>query len=302
MLNELFSFIELLIRFDHSKKIKMRIAFLLLCCIATAPIWAQDKINEKAKPIIEEGIRIYQSEKASWHGTDLFLESYENKNNIGGYFSFVTDETPTCIFYAKGQEPKVIGQITFNKSFDLQTAKVNVREREMSEEEKQYYKLVITARKNVSEDSFFVSYKNTNLNVVPIISGKERNVYLLTGTSRPNVVLFGNDYLLKYDQNNKLLSKKKLHQNLIPVEYGNDEKGELITETMHSHAEATGDYITATDVCTLLLYKELTQWKMHHVVSEKLVNMYNLENETLHVITTKALEKIIDDQEQRNKK
>jgi hypothetical protein len=70
---------------------------------------------------------------------------------------------------------------------------------------------------------------------------------------------------------------------------------------MHSHLPETGDYITATDICTLMLYEKFAKWKTHNVVSKKYLNIWNCETDQLTVISMEAVDKINKDQEKRNK-
>lgn len=122
----------------------------------------------------------------------------------------------------------------------------------------------------------------------------------MTAPKTSGLVLFGNDYLLTFDANYTLLSKKMLHANLIPIEYGNET--EQVEGTIHSHLPETGDFITATDICTLMLYAEYTQWKYHNVVSEKYVNIWNCKENTLGVVTVDSLDKIDKKSEKQKKK
>jgi len=142
-----------------------------------------------------------------------------------------------------------------------------------------------------------------NLNFIPLINGKEKKVYVLTGPQQNGVVIFGNDYLLTFDSNNKLTLKKQLHKNIIPINFGGKElEGKQIEGTMHSHLPETGDFITATDICTLMLYEKFAKWKTHNVVSKKYLNIWNCETDQLTIITMDAVKKINKDQEKRNKK
>ena len=45
------------------------------------------------------------------------------------------------------------------------------------------------------------------------------------------------------------------------------------SETIHNHQEETGDFITATDICTLMLYEKFAKWKNHIVVSKKYMSI-----------------------------
>ncbi|MEO6901946.1 MAG: hypothetical protein ABI315_02185 [Bacteroidia bacterium] len=71
---------------------------------------------------------------------------------------------------------------------------------------------------------------------------------------------------------------------------------------MHTHLPETGDFITATDICTLMLYEKLAKWKTHKEVSQKYLNIWNCETDQLAVIAMDVVEKINIDQEKRYKK
>lgn len=276
----------------------------IILIILQISVFAQSNLTEKAEPIVAEGKILYKSEMASWYGTDLFLENYKNQENIGGYFSYIDGEKATCIFYSKTEKPLVIGYVTFDSTYNIKTANVNLKERQFTKLENEYYLLRTAADIHVSNDTTIKSYKNTSLNFIPVINGNENKVYILTATTKSNIVYFGNDYLLKFDKDYKFISNKKLHQNLIPNEYGaaiKETDGEVVG-AVHMHLPNTGDYITATDICTLMLYEQIAKWKTYTVVSKNYVNLWNCETNTLVVITTATLDKISEDTKKRNKK
>jgi hypothetical protein len=263
----------------------MKKLFLLSGILLAVTVFAQDNPTVRAKPIVEEGKRLYRSEMASWYGTDIFLEKYRNRENIGGYFSYADKDTARCIFFSRADQPKVIGTISFDSTYNVETANADLSERNFTAIEEQYYTLRAAAYKAIKTDTMVKSYKNTNLNLVPLINGNERKVYILTGTDQTGIVMFGNDYLLTFDQNNILTELKKLHRNIIPVNYGGEpEVGTNVQGTMHMHLPETGEFITATDICTLMLYQKLTHWKEHIVVSKEYMNIWNCETNTLIVV------------------
>lgn len=57
---------------------------------------------------------------------------------------------------------------------------------------------------------------------------------------------------------------------------------------IHNHLPETGDFITATDICTLMLYAKFTKWKSHTVVSEKYINILNCLTNKLVVVPMKG--------------
>lgn len=160
-------------------------------------------------------------------------------------------------------------------------------------------RLIAVKELTENEDEFFKFYENTNPNIIPIIHNNEKKVYILTGSTGNNVVVFGNDYLLTFDKNSKLKSKKRLHNNIMFVEYGNLDENQEVESAMHSHLPQTGEFITATDICTLMLYYKYTGWDTYNVVSEKYLNMWNAETNTLLVMPMKTIRKIQEDQENR---
>jgi hypothetical protein len=275
----------------------------LFLTLLNLTVFGQDNPTEQAKPIVAEGKKLYKSEMASWYGTDLFLESYKDRANIGGYFSYTENETSKCIFFSKADKPKVIGTVSFDSTYNTKTAKTDLTERDFTNTETDIHAIRKIALSAINSDTLFKTYKNTSLNLIPLVNGDEKKVYVLTGPGQNGVVIFGNDYLLTFDKDNNLLSKKQLHKNIIPVNYGGkEEEGKEIEGTIHSHLPETGDFITATDICTLMLYGKFTKWKQHNVVSENYLNIWNCLTDQLIVIPMGTIDKINKDQEKRKKR
>lgn len=267
--------------------------FSVLLTFLSISAFAQTKATKEAQPIVAEGKLLYKSEMASWYGTDIFLEQYKKSEDIRGYFSYVENNVAKCIFYSKGNPTKVIGTISFDSTYNPQNANTDLTERDFSSVEKDLYEIRELALSEMRTDSMFKVYPNTNLNLIPIINNNEKKVYVLTGPKNSGVVIFGNDFLLTFDRNNKLKQKKQLHKNILPIEYGKEEEnGNPIVGGVHSHLPETGEFITATDICTLMLYEKFTKWKTYNVVSEKYLNIWNCESNELIVIDMKTVKKI----------
>ena len=269
-------------------KVLSILASIIICQIT----FGQSKTDKITSKIIEEGKILYKSEMASWYGTDIFIEKYKEKEKIGGYLSYSENEISRCIFYSKDEIPKVIGTMDFDLTFKVENAKTDLNERELTKTEFDLFEIKKTALEIINSDTIFKRYNNTNLNLIPIISGKEKKVYVLTGPKNNGVIIFGNDYLLNFDKNNKLINRKQLHRNIIPIEY--IEKDE-IESTMHNHTEETGDFITSTDICTLMLYAKFSKMKQHYVISKNYVSIWDCNKEILAVLTRKAWDKINND-------
>jgi hypothetical protein len=265
----------------------MRITIYLFITLFGLNCLGQSKIEKETSAIVEEGKILYKSEMASWYGSDIFMEKYSEKEKIGGYLSYTENEISTCIFFSKGENPKVLGTINFDSTFKIETAKTNLVERELTENESTLHKIRTEALRIINSDTLYKTYKNSNLNLIPIITSKEKKVFVLTGPKSNGIMLLGNDYLLTFDKNNKLLKQKRLHNSLIPIEFGGKEE---IEGTIHSHV--IDDLITSTDICTLLLYGKFAKIKTHYVMSKKYVSIWDCKKETLTVMTREAFDKI----------
>lgn len=266
------------------KKILIIVLFSVLNC------YSQKKLDEQIAKVVDEGKKLYRSEMASWYGTDLFLEKYQNRDNVGGYFSYSENDTSKCIFFSKDEKAMVIGTISFDKTYDVKAAQLDLTERNFSKDENDLYIIRQKALNLFRTDTIFKHYNNTNPNFIPIISNGEKKVYVLTGPSNTGVVIYGNDYLITFDQNNSLINRKVLHANIIPVEYGKEK--EIILTSVHSHLPSTGELITPTDICTTMLYEKFTGWESVMVMSEEYVSIWNCKTDELAVMTRKAFEKI----------
>lgn len=275
---------------------------LLLCLISCGCLYSQPDTDKEEQRLLAEGKRLYRSEMASWYGTDVFLAQITDQSLIGGYFSYPDGDSTKCIFYSKGNDPEVIGTIVFDSTFRPLSATSDLSQRDFTPLEKDLYTLRVLSGRIVNDDTLFKAYKNTRLNLIPVVDGKEKKVYILTGTEQTGLVIFGNDYLLTFDETNRLTDKKRLHSNILVTRYGQKDKdGEEVTGGIHTHLPETGEYITATDICTLMLYEKFTRWKQYTVIGPTYISIWDCEKDSLLIMTRAAMEKIIDDQKRRHK-
>lgn len=252
-----------------------------------------------------EGFRLYRSEMASWYGTDIFLDNYKGRQKIGGYLSYLVDRsTARCIFFSKAPNPVVIGSITFDTSYSINTAKKDFTEREFTKEEKELFVIRMKALELInSGDTLFKQYQNTNLNLIPIISNGEKKVYILTGSTKNGEMVIGNDYLIRFTKDNELGPYKRLHKSMILLDYAKKGDGGSIAEvTIHTHLPESGDFMTATDVCSLLLYSRFTNWKQHYMISKGYVSIWDYKTNSLFSLTKEAWDRIYGDSKARNEK
>ncbi|MEP2669322.1 MAG: hypothetical protein ABJH04_10030 [Cyclobacteriaceae bacterium] len=257
--------------------------------------------SKQEKEIIEEGTKLYKSEMASWYGTDIFLSKFaDRRERIGGYFSYLVDDKAVCVFFSNSETPIIIGTFTFDSTYNVNTALIDGQERGLTKQEYDILSIRQAAIEEFQSDTLFKSYNEMNPNFIPVIDNKGKRVYILTGPKNQGIVVFGNDYLLTFDQQNNLTGKKQLHKNIIPIEYGKVGDKQIIS-TMHSHLPESGDLISATDICTLKLYSKYARWRQHYVISKENVSIWDCQKELLVVMTRKAWDKIADNQKKKSR-
>lgn len=277
---------------------KINTFYSLLFLLITVFISAQD-LEKTAKEITDEGVQLYRSEMASWYGTDVFIENYKDRENIGGYFSYIkNDKVPTCVFFSK--ENKVIGTISFPNDYKPENSKLDLTERDFTDVEKDYFEIRQATNERIKTDSIFKFYNNVNFNIVPIIkNNKEKKVYVLSGTNLNNIVLFGSDYLLDFNSDNSIRKVQKLHNSLLSFKMYDEKVGKTVSG-IHSHVLEDWPYITPTDICTLMLYQKFTNWENYTVISKKYTSLWNNKSNHLIIMKTDVLEKIDEDQKKRH--
>ena len=247
--------------------------------------------------IVAEGKKLYRSEAASWFGTDIFVEKFKNKRELsGGYLSYSDASGAKCIFFSKEPTHQTVAVITFDSTYNVQRAKIDSLPRALTKYEADLLEIRTKALARIEADTLFKEYKNTNLNVVPMIDKSERRVYVLSGPEIPNVIVFGNDYQIDFNTQNEIISTRSLHKNIMPVDY----KANNSVAGFHSHLPSTGDYITPTDICTLMLYENFPGWGQYYVMSKNYVSIWNCKKNELFIMTRKAWERMSKELKKRS--
>lgn len=241
-------------------------------------------LNRIADSIRKEGLSIYSSERASWVGTDLFLEKFKGqRSEIGGYLSYMEGNIAKCIFYSADGE-KIIGTITFGDILTSTYGKVDLTNRDFTSREKEYRALRDAVIKLSREDTMFRYYQNTTLNLIPLIDDIGKRVYCITGTSQSGVVPFGNDYLIRFNEKG-ISSKEAIHKTLIAVSAKEiNTSAASVPTIIHSHLPGFSLYMTPTDICTAMLYGPYLQIESFVTVSEKYISIWDSKHLELHIL------------------
>ncbi len=276
----------------------------ILIVIATAATSkAQEKEPERAvidrltDSVMAEGKALFRSEWASWHGTDIFLEKFKDRQSqIGGYVSYETPTNLVNVFYTKGDKPLTMGVISFGKDFNMQNYQIDTVPRPLNTIEQDLFSMRVAAAKALRADTIFKLYNNVSFNVVPFINNGVKRIYILSAPNTLGVILFGNDYLLNVDSENEVSSIKRIHNSLIST----DTKKNDVKAIFHSHIPGKDETMSATDICTLMLYEKENNLTQAYVISKKYVSIWDCQKDILVVLTRKAWDRINNDQKTRH--
>lgn len=203
----------------------------LFSVVAVINGYSQTTDEEKRK-ILAEGSKLYQSEMASWYGTDIFMGKFADKRSKArGYLSYFENGKVTCVFFS--DEPKkIVASFTFDSTYNVNTAIVDGEERDLTSLESALVEIrSVALREYRTDTTLFKSYQHMNPNFIPLADELGKRVYVLTGPEENGVVVFGNDYLLTFDKENILVEKKRIHSSLIAIRHGNANSEKIVTMT-----------------------------------------------------------------------
>ena len=102
--------------------------------------------------------------------------------------------------------------------------------------------------------------------------------------------MFGNDYILHYNKKNFFIKREHIHESIVKLPFKSNNPGKKLTTTTHSHI--LSEYITPTDIFTLLSNKQKVEWEKHVVISKKSVSVFDMETETLEIMSLKEWQKM----------
>ncbi|RZL16159.1 MAG: hypothetical protein EOO62_02060 [Hymenobacter sp.] len=247
--------------------------------------------------ILADGLSLYQLERASWVATDLMLATTIDRAQIGGYLSYLDGDSVRTIFWAHEAGGNVGSPLLASYAFprrDVRVETANFRPAgTFNAHEAKLFTIRIAAKAELNApEKGYVTPPNSSLNLAFLEDKNETRVYVLTGPEESGIVPIGNDYLFVFSPSGQLKHSERLHNSYLPMR--RDASLGTIETMIHSHLEAH-PYITPTDICSILLYKEQLSARQHHVIGKEYVSLFDIDKQQLIILTRKAFEKIIND-------
>lgn len=250
-----------------------------------------ERIQTVLDSICNEGYNLFIAERVNWIASDSVLGHYSADRFGGNIVWQPTDSTWRAVFFDTEIE-NCIFEYNYNTRCNKQ--QISYNSRAITEEERVQWALKNTMWENALRrygDSLYYnsSYGMPNFDFVRIDANTIR-LYIIQGVERPNVIPFGNDFSIDFDNSGTILAFRRYHRSFIPVQTVG-ENGESITATYHSHLN-DNPYITPTDICNFLLYRG--EMKQTYVLSTALEGyiIYNAENNSAIFLTNEAMDRI----------
>lgn len=261
---------------------------------------ASSKLQAVAAEIKKEGMALYESERASWVATDMLLLRKPDMRGIVGYISYADGDSLRTVFMQQTADKMSFAaqySFSFHRTAIQPATGRTFAARPASARELKLFEVRLKAMEEL--ESYKVQGKpyqfpeNTRPNVVVLDNGSLR-AYVLTGPQEGQVLPIGNDVVMRFSAAGRLTQVERLHNSYLAMRL--PEGHQNIEAGMHSHLPAH-PYITPTDICSLLLYKEAFPAPQHIVIGSEYVSMLNIEKQELVILTKKAFDKIRESRE-----
>jgi hypothetical protein len=276
-------------------KTTLFILLLVACCI---PGKAQSSSEIKtAREILTESLYLYQLEKASWLASDLMVSKYP-KAKIEGYVSYRDNNHYTAIFYASAdQNYTIVKSFRFDSTFNKTTVVISENERPATDREKKLIELRTKAALEIlAPPQLFEMYDKISLNIEVLeMPDGSYKVYGLSGTTEPGYVPLGNDFMIEYSKDLQIGPREKLHNSFFPLDMNGKTLKDMKKFTpMHTHVDKFSPYITATDICQVLLYSDLYDYRYELVISDKYLSIFFIKEKQLKIFKVKDEEELLE--------
>ncbi len=272
----------------------MRILLIVIALLTTTTGFSQQKkIKRLRKETMSLAMELYKSELASWHSTDILVEKFGSMSNVGGYLSYSENNETIAIYYDQSEDKNVLYEIRYPQILELKDVyELDTVPRKPTALENRLLVTRNMARDLVqkNEDSFFSYYENVGWNFVPLLLNNKVTVYSISGPQESGKVLIGNDYKFEFDKKDRFVSKSKIHNTLLVYPYARED--DPIQEVIHSHIVEDYPILSATDICTLMLYEPYVEWKQHTVISDSYVSIFMMKERQLVIMTREAWDNI----------
>jgi len=259
------------------KSIISTLSLIFLISTTNAQDKLQDKLKEEAAAVVQAGKQYYQIEMGTRKAKAAFEKKYEGKEKAEGVIAYAEGNQIHCVYFSAGNKPKVIASMDFDTTFEEKGKVINFEERELYSNEKNLILLKKNAMMAVEADpAKYMKPEGASFFYIPMLENGKGRVMVLSQSANEKKVIFGGDYLLQFDDKMALTGQKSIHPNVTIIGYGSEvEAGKDPSGGTHFHFPETGDLMTESDICVMMLHEKAANWKFHSVISQNYICFYN---------------------------
>lgn len=269
----------------------MRKLFAIIAmCIACGVTRAQSYQRFNNDSIVTEAKRLLNARLVGRITENWLMQQDDRKFATAGFFSYEEAGGQKCILFSEEDTPVVLTTLWFAGSPREETVSMDSTHRLFTPYERDLYTIRKQTEQQIVADAGFKKSNNTRWNIIPFIDEHFKRVYVFADAGSNGTVVFGNDYLLSFDEANQWQTTRALHQNTIPLNYREGKDDEPIT-TVHHHSGCAASCLTATDISTVMLYGKCANWRKHMVISKSYVSIWDCEKDELVTLSVKDWER-----------
>lgn len=249
---------------------RMKNTFLFLLTALAFSAIGQD-FEQVSNEILQDGIQMYRNERASWISTDYIPE--KDRSLVNGYFTYFNGENFISIYFDKSNKNAVY-KFTFQPVGEIEIEMLKTEQNILLTKTEQD---ILKVRKKAVGLSvmWYKQFGYTQIvdpNVIIYKTSPQYEVYVIPGAKVPDLLPIGGDLWMTFKSDGELNKMDAIHNNLIPFEVGITE--EVFLRHEHKGRRLAKEYITSTDVCTLLLYRDYLKEEKHVVVHRKYISEF----------------------------
>lgn len=266
---------------------------------------AQTQIPEE---ILSEGRMLYRLEWISRYGKNTFYDLFGDegmRKSGSGQISYLNEKGRFVNFYYDYCEGKtrdddvtyrIMLRMLFDNPFDRQQDKIisptivdtcnmvpTPEELSLIEMRDDVYK-----RLSGGVNYIFQPYDNTVYKWFPVISNGKRSVFVIPKLMQSDILTFGGDYRLTYDNSDRLVEWCELHDARVDAELPDLSMNPV--DRIRSLVRSLGPSwsISPTDVFTLLEYADSSEYKRRYEMGENVFYPeYDIETEESVIMVIK---------------
>jgi len=249
----------------------MKHSFSFLLIFFASVTLGQD-FEQLANDILFEGIELYRNERASWISTDSVPEP--DKELVNGYFTYSNGENYISIYVDK-TDKKALYKFIFQPVGSLELKLTEIK-KNIPLTETELNILKVRKKAHGLSSMWYQQFGYTqivNPNIIIHRTSPGFVVYVIPGAKQNGLLPMGGDLRMTFKKDGELNKIDAIHNNLIPFE---TETPEEIAYLAHEHLGKRLDkeYMTPTDVCTLLLYRDFLKGEKHLSVHKKFISEF----------------------------